>query len=128
MNKPYFHYVFQINKMVVFNVNYYLLASNRTPHFSTSADLFIRSKRDFAICGQCQKSVLPKDSLAYQFYTKWNICHLHDLTDEQYNDLCADIELLRNEYNYIFSKDDNISFLNVVELSKMKLKFNKKIA
>lgn len=128
MNKPYFHYVFQINKMVVFNVNYYLLSSNRTLHFATSADLFIRSKRDFATSGQCQESVLPKDSLAYQFYTKWDICHLQDLTDEQYNNLCADIELLRNEYNYIFSKDDNISFLNVVELSKMKLKLNKKIA
>lgn len=125
MNKPYFHYVFQINKMVVFNVNYYLLGSNRTPHFATSAVLFIRSKRGFAEGGQCQESVLPKDSLAYQFYTKWDICHLQDLTDEQYNDLCADIELLKEQYNYVYSAYDNINFEREVELSKMPLKKTK---
>lgn len=38
--KYFFHYAFQINKMVMFNVNYYILGNNKNPHFSTSAMQF----------------------------------------------------------------------------------------
>ena len=42
-----FLYSFQIDKMRLFNVEYYTLSDNPNPYFSTSADEFVKSKRDF---------------------------------------------------------------------------------
>lgn len=121
-----FMYCFQIDKMTVFEVNFYTLSTNKTPYFSTSAARFIRSKRDYSTCGQCQKDVLPKKSVAYRFYDKWDHLHLRNLTPKEYTEIIAHIELLKSRYNYIedireqFGESVNcyIPFYKVVELSK----------
>lgn len=134
-----FMYCFQIDKMTVFEVYFYTLSTNKTPHFSTSAAQFIRSKRDYDVCGQAQERVLPKHSAARRFYDKWDYLHLHNLTQEEYAEIMADIEELQNRYNYIedirdcFGKSagcykTHISFHEIVELSKQTPKKVKKAA
>lgn len=120
--------VFQITKMFVFKVNYYTLSSNENPHFTTSGGHFIRSKRDYDSCGQCQ-DMLPKGSLARRFFSKWDSKHLTQLTDSELEDLKKDVEELKNKYNHIIIEKDsfrnlnsNIPFYDIVELSKMDIK------
>ena len=124
-----FMYVFQINKMTVFEVNYYTLSSNKSPHFATSAAQFIRSKRDYSTCGQCQKRVLPKNSAAYRFFEKWDNKHLKNLTDDEWKEITSDVEKLKERYNYIEKVRDTfkgtstrIPYYDIVELSKMSVK------
>lgn len=134
-----FMYCFQIDKMTVFEVYFYTLSTNTTPYFSTSAAQFIRSKRDYSSCGQAQERVLPKHSIAKRFYDKWDYLHLHNLTKEEYTEIMADIEKLKNRYNYIedirecFGQSvgcykTHISFHEIVELSKLTPKRIKKTA
>lgn len=104
--KKEFLAAFRINRMVIFEVNYYTLLANKSAHFATCANEFIRSKRDWASCGQAQEHVLPKNSLAYKFYKKWDICHLHDLTQEQYDEMIQDLEELKKEYKFIYRELD----------------------
>lgn len=120
-----FMYCFQISKMIVFEVEYYTLGSNKAPYFSTSAAEFIRSKRDYSRCGQAQAALLPKGSPARRFWQKWDPLHLKDLTPEEYKEMIADIEQLKARYNYIEDVRDtfrgfrsSIPFYKVVELSK----------
>lgn len=40
-----FMYVFQISKLITFEVNFYTLGTNSAPYFSTSANKFCRSKK-----------------------------------------------------------------------------------
>lgn len=42
-----FMYVFQISKLITFEVNFYTLGTNSAPYFSTSANEFCRSKLDY---------------------------------------------------------------------------------
>lgn len=125
-----FMYCFQIDKMTVFEVNFYTLSTNKNPYFSTSASRFIRSKRDYSECGQAQESLLPKHSAARRFYDKWDWLHLCNLTPEEYIEIVADIEKLKTRYNYIEDIRDcfgrsvgcyktHIPFYEIVELSKM---------
>lgn len=125
-----FMYCFQIDKMTVFEVDFYTLSTNKTPHFSTSAARFIRSKRDYSEGGQAQKRLLPKHSAARRFYDKWDRLHLHNLTLEEYAEMTADIETLKSRYNYIEDVRDcfgrsagcyktHLSFYEIVELSKL---------
>lgn len=125
-----FMYCFQIDKMTVFEIEYYTLSNNKSPYFSTSAAQFIRSKRDYSRCGQCQKDILPRHSAARRFYDKWDRLHLHDLTPEEYEEMTADIEALKARYNYIEDVRDcfgrsagcyktHLSFYEIVELSKL---------
>lgn len=125
-----FMYCFQISKMIVFEVEYYTLGSNKAPYFSTSAAEFIRSKRDYKRCGQAQAALLPKGSPARRFWKKWDPLHLKDLTPEEYEEIATDIEQLKARYNYIEDIRDrfgesaecgktHIPFYEVVELSKM---------
>lgn len=134
-----FMYCFQIDKMTVFEVEFYTLGNNKKPYFSTSAARFIRSKRDYSECGQAQKSILPKHSAVRQFYDKWDYLHLHNLTQEEYVGIIADIEELKTKYNYIedirecFGRSagcgkTHISFYEIVELSKLTPKKIKKTA
>lgn len=134
-----FMYCFQIDKMRVFEVEFYTLGTNKTPYFSTSAAEFIRSKRDYSRCGQAQESILPKNSIARRFYDKWDKLHLHNLTLEEYTEITADIEELKERYNYIeeirecFGKSvgcskTHIPFCEIVELSKRTPKKVKKTA
>lgn len=125
-----FMYCFQLDKMTVFEVEYCTLGGNKTPHFSTSAARFIRSKRDYCRCGQAQKDLLPPHSAAHRFYDKWDHLHLKDLTPAQYEEITADIEVLKERYNYIEDAREcfgrsagcyktGIPFHEVVELSKL---------
>jgi hypothetical protein len=134
-----FMYCFQISKMIVFEVEYYTLGSNKAPYFSTSAAKFIRSKRDYSTCGQAQSALLPKGSPARRFWQKWNPLHLKDLTPAEYEEMTADIEQLKARYNYIEDVRDcfgqsagcyktHIPFYEVVELSKQTPKAKQKTA
>lgn len=125
-----FMYCFQLDKMTVFEVEFYTLSTNKEPHFSTSAARFIRSKRDYSQCGQAQESLLPRHSAARRFYDKWDRLHLHNLTPEEYAEITADIEGLKARYNYIEDVREcfgqsagcyktGIPFYEVVELSKL---------
>lgn len=139
MNKKEFMYCFQISKLITFEVKYYTLGSNSAPYFSTSANEFCRSRRDYTRCGQAQRDLLPKFSQARRFFEKWGRCHLHNLTAEEYEELTADIEELKAIYNYIEDVRDcfgesagchktHISFHEVVELSKQTPKKQQKTA
>ena len=115
--------------MVLFEVKYYTCGSNTHPYFSTCAEEFIRNKRDYKRCGQCQDSVLPKNSVAMNFYKKWDCVHIKDITEEQYLEIIQDIEALKTKYNYlekIQNEDEkfneNFSFYDEVEFSKQTLK------
>ena len=130
-------YCFQIDKMTVFEVEFYTLSTNTTPYFSTSAARFIRSKRDYSEGGQAQERLLSTHSPARHFYDKWNKLHLHNLTPEEYKEIIEDIEDLKTEYNYIedirecFGRSagcykTHIPFYEVVELSKMTPKKTKR--
>lgn len=120
--KKEFLYVFQITKLITFEISYYTLGKNKSPYFATSTFEFIRSKRDYKTGGQNQEKLLPKDSLAYNFYKKWDCLHLHDLTEREYKAITKDIELLKNNYNFLYKiptpYHTNISFYEIVELSK----------
>lgn len=128
-----FFAAFQLSKLVMFYVNYFRCGNNKEAYFATSADHFIRSKRDIDRGGQCQEDILPHDSSAYRFYKKWNRLHLHDLTDAEYAGIRADMEQLMNDYNYILKERpykgvktccsaDHLSFSECVELSMMQPK------
>lgn len=120
--------VFQISKMVVFKVNYYTCGNNEKPYFSTSAALFVRNKRDYSHCGQCQNEVLPKGA-AKDFFKKWDKKHLSDLTNEEYTEMTSDLSKLKEAYNNIYIEKDTFknqkshtSFYEIKELSMQKVK------
>ena len=120
---------FQISKMIIFKVNYYTLGNNEKPYFTTSASVFMKNKKDYDRCGQCQKDVLPKGSIARNFFEKWDSKHIHCLTDDEYINMIKDLEELKNVYNNIYIEKDtfrnqnsNISFNAIKDLSMMKLK------
>lgn len=121
-----FNVCFQMSKMILFNVSYYTLRSNKNPYFATSADEFIRSKRDFGRGGQAQEDLLKKFPTAYNFYKKWDVFHLKQLTQEQYDEMRKDLCVLEQKYNNLFLemedgiqlKPDHFSFCQLVEFSK----------
>lgn len=123
-DKKEFHAMFEITRNIIFEVAYYTLGSNKNANFTTSANLLNRPKSDYKQCGQAQDSLLPKGSPARIFYEKWDDLHLSDLTDEQYQDLLFDLEVLRIRYNSRFYDNtrDHIPFYEVVEFSKLPLK------
>lgn len=106
MKKSEFIAVFQISKLIIFEVDYYTLSTNKNAYFTTSANQFIRSKKDFNRCGQAQADLLPKHSTARRFWEKWDKYHLQDLTAEQYNELQNEIETLKEKYNYLYKELD----------------------
>ena len=121
--KKEFISVFKISKMVMFEVKYYTLSNNNSPYFTTSAMEFVRNKRDYKFCGQCQDRILPK-GIAKDFYKKWDNKHLSDLNDSEHKELIQDIEILKNNYENIFIEKDtfknqnsNISFYDIKKLS-----------
>ena len=125
--KKEFKILFQINKMVLFEVSYYILGNNNNPYFTTSAMRFIRSKRGYCMCGQCQKNVLEGKSL--KFFNKYEYLHLKDLTTEEYNNIIEDIQELKENYNYIEVVRDtfkgsyyDFGFSQEKELSMLKAK------
>ncbi len=117
---------FQMSKTILFAVSYYTLGRNQNPYFVTSAYEFIRSKRDFCRVGQCQEDLLKRFQTAYKFYKKWDVLHLKQLTQEQYNEMRKDLCILEQKYNnLLIEMEDGIkfdlarfSFYQFVELSK----------
>lgn len=124
---------FQITRMVLFSVNYYTLGSNENPYFTTNAVKFVRNKLDYSDCGQCQERILPKGSVARKFFKKWDKHHLHQLNAEQLEELHADLEILKENYNYLFKEQDTFqhdsnnyfSFSRCKDLSMLPLKKRK---
>ena len=115
-------WAFQISKTIIFEVEYTQLRGNKTPDFSTQANKFNRPKTDWERCGQAQEALLPKSGEAYKFWKKWDKKHCQDLTDEEYNDLLKDIELLKECYNFIEQEQDeslNKEFLTFYELKEL---------
>lgn len=121
-----FNVCFQMSKMILFEVSYYTLGSNRNPYFATSACAFIRSKRDFERCGQAQEDLLKRFPTAYNFYKKWDVFHLKQLTQEQYSEMRKDLCVLEQKYNTLLLemedgvqlKPSHFSFYQLVEFSK----------
>lgn len=120
-----FMMAFQITRMVVLEVEYGAITSNRLPHFSTSAEQFNQPKTDYARCGQCQEDVLPPGR-AKSFWRKWDSCHLEALTASEYAEMKSDLGKLCEAYNYIeVSPNQNyhaISFNAIKDLSMLDLK------
>jgi hypothetical protein len=114
-----FHFAFQITRKITLEVNYYRLSTNKFKHFATSANEFNQPKTDFSICGQAQKDLLS--GKAMMFYKKWDKCHLNDITEDQHVEILKDIEVLKNQYNYI-ENDSNVNFDGLRALSMMKIK------
>ena len=127
--KKEFKYCFQITKLIMFEVEYYTLGNNKSPYFVTEANEFFKNKKDYKSGGQAQDRLLPKNSIARQFWEKWDKKHLKDLSDNEYREVVKDIEELKEKYNYIeYIKDtfkgkyENFSFGEIVLLSKADLK------
>ena len=124
-----FHTVFQISRMVVFSVSYYTLGGNKAPYFSTTAARFNQPKTDYSECGQCQDRLLT--GAARRFWEKWDSHHLGQLTDEELAELRADMDALKERYEWIekFSPTkvgNGFTFQTVRELSMRKVKRVKK--
>ena len=121
-----FNACFQMSKMILFKVSYYTLGNNQNPYFVTSADEFIRSKRDFCRGGQAQEDLLKGFPEAYNFYKKWDVFHLKQLTQEQYDEMRKELCVLKQKYNTLLLemedgiklKPDRFSFHTLVEFSK----------
>ena len=115
-----------MSKMILFEVSYYTLGNNQNPYFATSACEFVRNKRDFCMVGQAQETLLKGFPEAYSFYKKWDVFHLKQLTQEQYNEMRKDLCILKQKYNNLFLemedgiklKPDRFNFYQLVELSK----------
>lgn len=130
--KKEFKYCFQITKLIMFEVEYYTLGSNKSPYFVTQANEFFKNKKDYKSGGQAQDRLLPKNSIVRQFWEKWDKKHLKDLSDDEYREVVKDIEELKEKYNYIeYIKDtfkggyEDFSFEQIVLLSKAELKKTK---
>lgn len=132
--KKEFIAVFQLSKTKIFEVGYYTLSNNKTAHFATSAAEFCRNKRDYARCGQAQKDVLKGYPRAMMFFKKWDKLHLHDLTEEEYQEMREDMERLADRYNCIIEALDeskrpynpSFGFYRLAEWSKQEPKHKQK--
>ena len=118
-----FHYTFQISKKIIFEVNYYLLGSNKSKYFSTSAAQFNQPKTDYNRCGQAQNELLKGFPLAMNFYKKFDHLHVKDLTTVQYSEIVQELEKLKSAYNFIHTEDDRgFSYGSQKDLSMLKVK------
>jgi len=121
MDKKEFHAIFQLSKTDIFEVRYYRLERNVTQHFATAGASFIRSKRDYWRCGQCQVDLLENYPAAQKFYQKWDKWHLMEMDTDTYREMRDELKDLSAWYNYIVSETEP-SFDEIKELSKQKLK------
>jgi hypothetical protein len=95
---------FRLAKKKLFHVTFGGLKSHtQQPYFATSGTQLNHNRSGLSRGGQCQESILSKNTLAYKFYEKWNKLHIKELTMEQYNELVQDMEELKAKYNHIES-------------------------
>ena len=99
-----FHTTFMLSKTKVFNVSYYTLGSNKNANFTTSGDIFNRSKTDYTQCGQCQETVLKGYKEANTFYKKWDTKHLKELLKEEYQEMITELEVFFEKYPSILEQ------------------------
>lgn len=99
--KREFLMAFEVTRSVIFEVKFYTLSSNSSPYFVTSANVLNRPKTDYNSCGQGQEDALMVNTKAHNFYKKWNKLHLKNLSQIEYDEIINDIDLLKEEYNYI---------------------------
>lgn len=92
---------FQITKTAIFEVRYCTLGNNNHADFATSGLLFNRPKNGTKCGGQCQRDILPKDSVDLRFFEKWDNKHLCRLSGEDYAELRHDLEYMMKRYNHI---------------------------
>lgn len=131
-----FRCAFQITKTIIFEVRYHTLGRNENPYFSTEAARMNTRRTDYTECGQAQDRLLPKGSVARKFWEKWDGKHLGILTDEEREQVWADIRELKDRYNYIviasdkFGTEDtrDIRFTDAVALSKQDFPRRRKVA
>lgn len=113
-----FHFVFQITRTTIFEVQYYRCGNNKRKYYSSSACVFNRPKTGYSRCGQCQEDVLF--GLAKKFYKKWDDLHTLDLTNSQYFEILKDLELLKSRYNYCVQYSDrHVNFSDCKALSML---------
>ena len=108
-----FRFTFQLSRKEIFEVAIY-----GDGCLATSAAVFNQPKTDFSRCGQCQEDVTKGHRAARRFYKKWDPFHLRKLTPEQYQELAADINVLKERYNWC----DGDGWYNQRRLSMMKPK------
>lgn len=117
-----FVYSFQITKNVIYTISYITLRGNRAPYFSTCAGKFNKPKTDWVQYGQAQGDLLPANSVARDFWKKWDVEHLHELSNAKHAELLADIEKLKEKYNYVssdsFSGQRKLSFQEIKGATK----------
>lgn len=127
-----FRYVFQISKKIIFEVEFYTLG--RKPYFITSAKEFNIPRTDYKYsdillnlsASKQEQNDLLSDK-AREFWLKWDKLHFKDIPDKKtYDELCADIEGLKERYNFIerhgLGVTLSIPFSEKRELSKLELK------
>ena len=140
-NRKYFSILFQLDKLRLFEVNYVLkniykgtigkTSSTFEPtkvvdELTMNTSTFQKSKRDYQSVGYVDE-VLANYQKARNFYEKWKKEIFHSLTENEYNELLQDIEVLKNTYNYTEQPIEGpdkygFRFSQEVELSKMKPK------
>lgn len=112
--------IFEVNNDHIWKNNY----------FSTRAKVWNNHRTDISRGGQCQEDVIPKESLAYEFYKKWDKFHLHELNEEQTKELQFDLNVLKDFYPYIDSTSswEQVNLLRKDSTKKFlsKLKRNQK--
>lgn len=129
-----FQAVFQMSKTILFEVNYFTLGMNKAPYFTTCAEQFTRNKLDYRRCGQAQKELLKKHQCAMNFFNKWDAFHLKNLNQTQYDEMQADMEKLKAQYNFIYEELDErkrhyspyFGFDSLAEWSKQEPKKNRR--
>ena len=121
-----FNYIFEVSRMVIFEVNYHSLYPDRHPYFATNAVKFVQNKRDYETCGQCQERVLTGKAL--EFFKKWDFLHLKDLKEQEYDLIQKDIEVLKETYNHYTHNAEcfkGFTFYSKKSLSMQKMKGGK---
>lgn len=77
-----------ISKTFVFKIEYYRLRTNKSPYFSTTYK------------GWQNQEELPHNSMAYQFYRKWNPFQCIEMTINEFNEMMEDLQKLRESNRY----------------------------
>lgn len=122
-----FKFSFQLSKIAILTVCYYKLVENEGAEFTISGAEFTisvtvlhkggakgdvaRFVNKFNTCGQCQEGY----GAARLFVDKFNLLHNKCLNETQYNEIVAEIEILKQKYNWIESE----SFNQIVSMSKL---------
>lgn len=105
MSKFEFHAVFEISRKIIFEVDFYTLGGNNHPYFTTSAFEFNQPKTDWKSGGQGQERLLSHNSVAYEFYKKWDSKHLHDLSEVEFIEMLFNMNELCDIYNFLYIDD-----------------------